>query len=125
MNFSFVPVFLSAMGKFWQNRTSSIFLRWNIILITFQFAYLFFRYSSLPPEIPLFFSEPWGKAWLAPTTALFLLPFFSLLIGLGNHVIALTIYLKWPLLSRLLVVFSLVFSVFASLSLYQVIRLAI
>jgi len=113
------------MGKFWQNRTSSIFLRWNIILITFQFAYLFFRYSSLPPEIPLFFSEPWGKAWLAPTTALFLLPFFSLLIGLGNHVIALTIYLKWPLLSRLLVVFSLVFSVFASLSLYQVIRLAI
>ena len=124
MNFSFIPAFLSAMGKFWQDKTSSVLLRWNIILVTFQFVYLFFRYRSLPPEVPLFFSEPWGKAWLAPTAALFLLPFFSLLIGLGNHVIALTIYLKWPLLSRLLVVFSLIFSVLAALSLYQVIRLA-
>lgn len=123
MNLSFIPIFLSAMGKFWQDKTSLVILRWNLLLITIQFVYLFFRYNSLPPEVPLFFSEPWGGTWLAPLPALFLLPFFSLLIGLSNHLIALTIYLKWPLLSRLLIVFSLVFSVLAFLSLYQVINL--
>ncbi len=125
MNFSTLPTFLSALGKFWQDKSSSSFLRWNLIFITFQFVYLFFRYNDLPPELPLFFSQPWGQSWLAASAAIFLLPFFSLLIGLGNHVVAMIIHLKWPFLSRLLIIFSLIFSILASISLYQVIRLAV
>lgn len=125
MNFSSLSAFLSSLGKFWQDKSSASFLRWNIFFIIFQFVYLFFRYQNLPPEVPIFFSQPWGQSWLAPSAAIFLLPFFSLLIGLANHVVALIIHIRWPLLSRLLIIFSLIFSILASVSLYQIIRLAV
>jgi hypothetical protein len=66
---------------------------------------------------------PWGEGQLASATSLFLLPTFSLVVLLINNLIA-SFFLKTiPLFSRLLVVFSLVFSLLASISLARIIFL--
>ncbi len=125
MNFSSLPLFLSSLGKFWQNRVYSLFFRWNILLIIIQFVYLFWSYQNLPNQVPLYFSRPWGESWLVPVFMIFLLPSFSLIIILLNSTISLLIHQKWPLLSRLLLAFSLVFTILSTVALYQIINLVI
>lgn len=125
MKFTNIPLFLSSLGKFWQNRAYSLFFRWNIFLIALQFLYLFWSYPNLPNQIPLYFSQPWGESWLTPVPFIFLLPSFSLIILLVNSSIALLIHRQWPLLAELLLVFSLIFVILASVSLYQIINLAL
>lgn len=125
MIFSEIPIFLSSLGKFWQNRGYSLFFRWNIFLISVQFLYLFWSYPSLPYQLPLYFSRPWGELWLASTPFIFLLPSFSLIIILFNSTIALLIHQGWPLLARLLLIFSLIFTILSLVSLYQIINLVV
>lgn len=116
---------MSSLGKFWQNRAYSLFFRWNIFLISLQFVYLFWYYPSLPQEIPLYFSQPWGESWLTPVPFIFLLPSFSLIILLVNSSIALLIHRLQPLLAELLLAFSLIFVILASVSLFQIINLVL
>jgi len=125
MNFSGVPLFLSSLGQFWQNKVYSLFFRWNIFLISLQFVYLFWKYPNLPNQIPLYFSQPWGESWLVSTPLIFLLPGFSLAIILVNSVIALLIHRQWSLLARLLSSFSLVFTILSTISLYHIIDLVL
>lgn len=124
MIFSKIPTFLSSLGKFWQNRVYSLFFRWNIFLISIQFLYLFYSYSKLPDQIPLYFSQPWGESWLASTHMIFLLPAFSLIIILINSVVAMLIHHQWSLLAKLLLAFSLIFTLLSLVSLFQIISLA-
>ena len=64
---------------------------------------------------------PWGENQLASAASLFILPTFSIIILLINNLIA-TIFLKTiPLFSRLLTIFSLVFSFFSSISIIKII----
>jgi hypothetical protein len=56
---------------------------------------------------------------------IFLVPSFSLIIILLNSTISLLIHQKWPLLSRLLLAFSLVFTILSTVALYQIINLVI
>lgn len=116
---------MSSLGKFWQNKVYSLFFRWNIFIVSLQFVLLFWQYSNLPEQIPLYFSEPWGESWLVSTPFIFLLPSFSLIVLLLNSTIALLIHRQWPLLARLLLAFSLVFSILSGISLYQVINLVL
>lgn len=125
MNLQSIPFFLSSLGKFWQNRTYSLFFRWNILLVVFQFAYLSWYYPNLPEQLPLFFSQPWGDAWLVSTPVIFLLPIFSLTVVLINSTIAMLVHRNWSLLSKLLLAFSLVFALLTSVSLFQIINLVL
>lgn len=40
--------------------------------------------SKLPPQIPLWYSLPWGESQLAPKTSLFLLPVISMIFLIFN-----------------------------------------
>lgn len=118
-------VFLSSLGKFWQSKKNALFLRWNIIILAFQFIYLSLRYKDLPSVIPLYFSKPWGEPWLAPAFHIFLLPFLSLLFALTNHIMALFIHQKKEILSTILIAFSLLYSLFSAIALFKIINLVI
>ena len=114
---------LSALGHLWQDKTVSLILRWNLVLIVIQLAYLFLQFNVLPPQVPLFYSLPWGEPELAGASSLFLLPLLSLVIFLLNSVLA-AIFLKpLRLLSRLLFIFSLIFALLSSVSLLRIISL--
>ncbi|MEK7633553.1 MAG: hypothetical protein AAB437_01785 [Patescibacteria group bacterium] len=45
-----------------------------------------FKLNSLPPQLPLFYSQAWGEKQLADTWLIFLLPvFLNLLFFLNNY----------------------------------------
>lgn len=114
---------LSLLGKFWQEKINGKIFIWNVIFIVLQLVLLFFKFNDLPSSVPLYFSMPWGEAQLASASALFLLPTFSVIIGLIDSLLAFSFFHISPLFSRLLVVFSLIFSILNFIVLYQVINL--
>lgn len=114
---------ISLLGNFWQEKINSHFFRWNLLLIIFQIAILIFKFNDLPQQVPLYYSLPWGDEQLASTASLFLLPTFSIIILLINNLIATFFFKTIPLFSRLLVIFSLVFSFLSSISLTRIILL--
>jgi hypothetical protein len=49
-----------------------------------QLGLILFFWKKLPPEVPLFYSRPWGKEQLASPWFLFLLPGLTLFVFLVN-----------------------------------------
>lgn len=113
----------SVLGHFWQEKINGHFFRWNLVLIIFQIAILFFKFNDLPQQVPLFYSLPWGENQLASTASLFLLPTFSVIVLLINNLIANFFFKTITLFSRFLVIFSLVFSLLSSIALIRIIFL--
>lgn len=114
---------ISQVGLFWQEKVNGQIFRWNIIFILCQVAILFIKFNSLPPQIPLYYSRPWGESELAPVSYIFLLPALSLVVILLNHLLAVFFLKSSKLLSRALVVVSLICSVFAAIAVFQIVSL--
>ena len=121
----FHSIFLqfSVLGNFWQEKINRNFLKWNLLLIIVQIALIIFKFNDLPSQVPLYYSRPWGEGQLASATSLFLLPTFSIIVLIINNLIANLLLKSIPMLSRLLVIFSLAFSLFTSISLAKIIFL--
>ncbi|HNS71132.1 MAG TPA: MraY family glycosyltransferase [bacterium] len=52
----------------------------SILIISFQFIYIFFRSKYLNAEIPLWYTRLWGDNWLAPKSAIYIIPAVSFLV---------------------------------------------
>lgn len=114
---------ISILGKFWQEKVNNQIFRWNILIIGLQLGFLIYKFNILPAQIPLYYSQPWGEPQLASASALFLLPTFSIIIVLINNLLATFFLHNVQLLSRLLVIFSLLFSFLSLITLFQIINL--
>ena len=114
---------LALLGQLWQNKSITKTFRWNILLISFQLIFLVSRFSHLPPQVPLFYSRPWGETRLTSATTLFLLPGFSIIILLLNHLLAAVFLKSTPLFTYLSIAFSLLFSSFCLISIVKIIYL--
>lgn len=121
--FTQVSLAVSQIGQFWQEKFISLIFRWNLFFIFLELVILFINYNNLPPQIPLFYSQPWGESQLAPVSYIFLLPALSAGVLLLNNCLAVFFLKSIQLLTRLLVILSLVFSIFATFALYQIINL--
>lgn len=64
------------------------FLIVNIILASLPLVFIGWQWKKLPPEIPLFYSRPWGEEQLADKKFLFLLPTFALTSLFINEIVA-------------------------------------
>lgn len=124
MNF-FNPIksYLGKLGLFWQQKINGQLLRFNILIIVIQLGFLFYKFNQLPQEVPLFYSLPFGEDQLASTSQLFFIPIFSITIGLINTVISSIFLDNKTLLSRLLIIFSLIYSFLSLVTLFQIINL--
>jgi hypothetical protein len=123
--FTIFSIKLATLGKFWQEPVNSQALRWNLLFILTGLIYLFFRFNDLPPTVPLYFSLPWGESELAPAVNLFILPGFSIVITLINYFLAIFLLDGNRLLSRLLVIFSSLFSCLSLVALFEIINLIV
>ena len=121
----FVPIKnnLGKLGLFWQQKINSQLLRFNLLLIGLQLALLLYKFNQLPPEVPLFYSLPLGEDQLASTSQLFFIPIFSITIGLINNLCAALFVPHKSLLSRSLILLSLIYSFLSLVTLYQIISL--
>lgn len=114
---------LSFLGKFWQEKINKKVFRWNLIFIILQLILLFFKFNDLPVSVPLYYSLPWGETQLALASTLFLLPAFSLIVGLVNSILAVSFSGSNPLFTHLLTTFSLIFSILMFFALFRIIFL--
>ena len=113
------------LGKFWQERINSIIFRWTLVLIIFQIAYLIFILNALPPQIPLYYSLPWGESRLTSFTSLFLLPLYSIIVLFIDSFLAMIYSRKIKVIGQLLMIFCLIFTLFATISLLKSVSLVI
>lgn len=121
--FKTLSLSISQVGLFWQEKVNGQIFRWNIVFILCQVVILFIKFNDLPPQIPLFHSLPWGEPELAPVSSIFILPAFSVIIMLLNNFLAVFFLKSSQLLSRVLVVVSLICSAFAAIAIYEIVSL--
>jgi len=95
----------------------------SLSIIALLAGFILLKWNQLPPEIPLFFSRPWGNDQLTPPINLWLLPGFSLLVLISNFFLAITGFKKEVLTRRLLAGNSLLFSLLCGLTIYKIIAL--
>lgn len=114
---------IGLFGKIWQEKLNRKFLIWNIIFIVFQLFFLISKFASLPDQLPLYYSLPWGGSQLASAVSLFLLPTFSIVFLIINHLLATFFVNTIKIFSRLLILNSFIFSLFSSITLFKIITL--
>lgn len=71
-------------------RDRLIFFTWAICILSIlaQTSLLLVSWGKLPPEVPLFYSRPWGEQILAAPVFLFLMPAVALFCLLFNFLLA-------------------------------------
>lgn len=79
-------------------------------------------YKDLPPEVPLFYSLPWGEGQLVPPYTLAMLPGIALAIGLGVNVFHNRL-LKDPILAALTLLTGSIVQLVLILSLLRILLL--
>lgn len=114
---------IGSLGKFWQEKSNHHIFRWNLIFIGGQLALLFFKFNSLPSQVPFYYSLPWGELQLASASTLFILPMFSIILLLIDHLLATFFLGNIKFFSHLLVITSLTFSAFCLITLFHIINI--
>jgi len=95
-----------------------------ILLIFLSLIFIALNWQRLPPQVPLFYSRPWGEDQLAPKIAIFLLPASSVGVFLINFLLAKFFIKKENLfVAEASLLLALLISVLNLISLYQIINL--
>lgn len=82
-------------------------------------------WTFLPPQVPLFYTRPWGEEQLVHPANLFILPGLGLLVSLINLFILSFVPKEEKLINQILISLILVFNFLSLITLIQIIRLAI
>lgn len=98
-------------------------LQFGFILLTAQLVILALFWTKLPPQVPLFYSRPWGKEQLVSPIALLILPTISFLVILANIIVASLVPKEEKLASQLLLIFATVFNFLCLVTLFKIVTL--
>lgn len=82
---------------------------------------LLFSFRNLPPQIPLFYSKPWGQDQLVSPAFLFVPPLVSLIFLSINQIIS--SWLKNPFVANLLILGASLPSLLASITIIRILIL--
>jgi hypothetical protein len=96
-------------------------LFWLVLFLTFLLLILKFRF--LPPQVPIFYSLPWGEEQLGNPTYLFILPLLAFLLGLVNFFLAKIILTKEPLAAKILIWSSAFLALFMAITVFEIVFL--
>lgn len=94
----------------------------TVILILLMLVMVGLAWTFLPPQVPLFFSKPWGEGRLVATPFLLLLPGLSMAIGLLNLISSNFIQKENELLGKGLAVVAFLFAFMATVAMMQILR---
>jgi len=101
----------------------------TIAVLVGQILVILFSWQTLPSELPLFYSRPWGKEQLATPWWLFLLPLLSLLVFLINLAFLYLLINKYfsekegKLISKIFEISSSIFAILCLITLIKIIFL--
>lgn len=91
-----------AMRLIWEEKSLRIVIYLNLLLIFINFLVLGLFFSSLPPQVPLFYSRPWGEEQLTTPLWLVILPAGSFFVLLLNNFLAIYFIRREKFLSWIL-----------------------
>lgn len=97
----------------------------NLVLLAVQVLIIISIWRFLPPEIPLFYSRPWGEDQLVNYPGIVILPAICLIVLFANTVVAQLAAKEETLVKKMLALASLTFSFLILISLVQIIRLIV
>ncbi len=92
------------------DRTIKLSFQITYIFLGAQVGLLLFFWKRLPPQLPLFYSHPWGEKQLVDPIFLALLPGISAVVSMANLAMIFTLTKNEKFLNQLLAVFSLIFN---------------
>jgi len=95
------------------------------ILLGLNFFFLGLWWSKLPPQLPLFYSRPWGEEQLVAKNLFFILPAACFIFIIINLRLASFFFKKEVLLSQILIWSALVFSLLTTISLWKILTIAV
>jgi hypothetical protein len=95
----------------------------NFLLLAAQMVVILSVWRLLPPEIPLFYSRPWGKDQLVIFPGILLLPLISFFVFLANLMISRAASQEEKLIKKTLTTASLLFASLSLIALVQIVRL--
>lgn len=98
-------------------------IKFFLLLSLFSIFYSLFAIPRLPPQIPFFYSRPWGEDQLGRPYFLWFLSLGFLLIGFLNITLACLLYEKSSLLARILVWGSVLTALIIGLATFKIISL--
>lgn len=73
----------------------------SLILTFLTIAFILFNYRNLPPLMPIFNQLPWGTQRLTQTAGIFIPVAVFIIIFLINIIFSSYVYLKNPLIARI------------------------
>lgn len=111
------------ISAFWQEKTTRVAVRISFALLFLTLAFLILIWRKLPPQIPLFYSLPWGEDQLGSPFFLLILPLGSLFWGILNFFLAVFSFEKEPLAAKILVWATALLTFLATLTLVKIIFL--
>ncbi len=103
----------------------SLLFSLSLLMALGQILILFSVFSLLPPQVPLFYSLPWGASQLVNPFYLILLPVISLGLLVINLFLSLTFFARESLNRFLFASISVIASLVNLIGLIQIIRLVI
>lgn len=106
-----------------KDKTISLGLQLGFSLLIAQLAIFALFWRKLPPQVPLFYSRPWGREQLVNPNGLLILPIISLLITVVNLAVASLMPGEEKLVSQLLVIFATVFNFLCLITLFKIVIL--
>lgn len=96
-----------------------VLLAGNVLML----AVFAIRFTHLPPQIPLFYSMPWGERQLADTWLILMLPIFLNLLFFTNNFIYRRFFPENLLVRKIIDVLNLLLSVSFTLIFVKIILL--
>lgn len=108
--------FLNDKTSFWSFLVSIIFVLLQVLLIAFY-------WRRLPPEIPLFYSKPWGSAMLSHLLFIWIIPALSFFFIFVNFCIVIFFLQENKFLNRVLCVTSLLIGFITFYGLLRIVTL--
>jgi len=101
---------------------TALFVALGLVLVMLGLFFVF--YQKLPPQVPFFYSRPWGEAQLASSWLLLTLPTLSLFIVVLNFILS-GLFFDSPFSVHVLMWGASVFAFLALFTLTQIILVII
>ena len=109
----------------WQDRICGGAWRLTLGFFLISVGLLAWQYRSLPPQVPLFYSRPWGEAQLTTPAGLMLLPGAILVVLLINGFLSGVVFVRYKLLARMLLIGAALTGFLATFSLMRIFLLVL
>jgi hypothetical protein len=93
----------------------------GLTMVLLSVLSLIIKWQNLPPQVPLFYSKPWGNEQLATKTLLWFLPTLSVVIWLIDLLLIRTLLKNDEFLSRILAIFGVLSAILISFTLVKII----